>query len=178
MSRTREDVADEALVRSLFADHGRAMLAYARQLTSDHAAAEDIVQEALVRAWRHSASLDEGKGSVRGWLLTVVRNIAYDRSRARKSRPFEVAENAFDAAVAADHADRVLDSIIVVDALDRLSVEHRQVLERVYLHGSTVSEAADELGIPPGTVKSRTYYAIRVLRAILYGHLARLEGTS
>src|SRR2546430_1955690 len=73
--RPRREVADEALVRSLFQEHGRAMLAYATQLTRDRAAAEDVVQEALVRAWRHPDSLDSSKGSVRGWLLTVVRNI-------------------------------------------------------------------------------------------------------
>jgi len=59
------------------------MLAYATQLTRDRAAAEDVVQEALVRAWRHSDSLTNGKGSVRGWLLTVVRNIVTDQIRAR-----------------------------------------------------------------------------------------------
>ena len=62
------------------------MLAYATQLTRDRAAAEDVVQEALVRAWRHPDSLVNGKGSVRGWLLTVVRNIVTDQFRARNAR--------------------------------------------------------------------------------------------
>src|ERR1700759_3919636 len=78
---------DEALVRSRFQEHGRAMLAYATQLTRDRAAAEDVVQEALVRAWRHPDSLANGKGSVRGWLLTVIRNIVVDQVRARSRRP-------------------------------------------------------------------------------------------
>lgn len=163
-TRPRREVADEALVRSLFQEHGRAMLAYATQLTRDRAAAEDVVQEALVRAWRHPDSLDSGKGSVRGWLLTVVRNIVLDQIRARNRRPPEVRESPPDAAVEGDHADRVVNSIVVVDALSRLSAEHREVLEQVYLRGSTVNEAAEALGIPPGTVKSRSYYALRALR--------------
>jgi RNA polymerase sigma-70 factor (ECF subfamily) len=157
-------VADEALVRSLFQEHGRAMLAYATQLTRDRAAAEDVVQEALVRAWRHPESLANGKGSVRGWLLTVVRNIVTDQFRARARRAPEVRESPPDAAVEEDHAERVVTSMVVVDALSTLSSEHRAVLEQVYLLGNTVAEAAEALGIPPGTVKSRSYYALRALR--------------
>ncbi|HEY0532569.1 MAG TPA: sigma-70 family RNA polymerase sigma factor [Actinoplanes sp.] len=160
----RREVADEALVRALFQEHGRAMLAYATQLTRDRGAAEDVVQEALVRAWRHPDSLANGKGSVRGWLLTVVRNIVVDQVRARARRPPEVAESPPDAAVEGDHADRIVTSMVVVDALNRLSPEHREVLEQVYLKGNTVVEAAKELGIPPGTVKSRSFYALRALR--------------
>ncbi|WP_435206583.1 sigma-70 family RNA polymerase sigma factor [Micromonospora sp. bgisy143] len=160
----RREVAGEALVRSIFEEHGRAMLAYATQLTRDRAAAEDVVQEALVRAWRHPDSLVNGKGSVRGWLLTVVRNIVTDTVRARRARPPEVPEGPTESAVERDHADQVVNSIVVTDALNRLSTEHRQVLEQVYLRGSTVAEAAQVLGIPPGTVKSRSYYALRALR--------------
>src|SRR5215217_3683131 len=101
----RREVADEALVRSLFQAHGRAMLAYATQLTRDRAAAEDVVQEALVRAWRHPDSLVNGKGSVRGWLLTVVRNIVTDQVRARNARPTEGAESPTTVPVERDHAD-------------------------------------------------------------------------
>ena len=140
------------------------MLAYATQLTRDRAAAEDVVQEALLRAWRHPDSLVNGKGSVRGWLLTVVRNIVTDQFRARKARAQEVREPPVDVAVAEDHADRVLDSMVVADALSRLSAEHREVLYQVYLLGNSVTDAAKNLGIPPGTVKSRTHYALRALR--------------
>jgi RNA polymerase sigma-70 factor (ECF subfamily) len=141
------------------------MLAYATSLTRDRAAAEDVVQEALLRAWRHPEVLVNGKGSVRGWLLTVVRNIVTDQIRARGRRPAEVPEGPVEVAIEDDHADRVVTSMVVVDALSTLSAEHREVLEQIYLLGSTVAEAAKTLGIPPGTVKSRAFYALRALRS-------------
>jgi RNA polymerase sigma-70 factor (ECF subfamily) len=173
--RPRREVADEALVKTLFYEHGRAMLAYATQLTRDRAAAEDVVQEALVRAWRHPDVMTNGKGSVRGWLLTVVRNIVTDNIRRRNARALEVAETPVDVAIQEDHADQVLTSIVVVDALRRLSADHRAVLEQMYLLGSTVAEASAALGIPPGTVKSRTYYALRALREAHAGTPAQTE---
>jgi RNA polymerase sigma-70 factor (ECF subfamily) len=171
----RRKVADEALLRSLFREHGGAMLAYAYRLIGDRAAAEDLVQEALVRAWQHPDALVNGRGSVRGWLLTVVRNLVTDRARARASRPQEVAGPPVEAAVAHDHADGVVDSLVVGAALGRLSAEHREVLEQIYLLGATAGEAASTLGIPLGTVKSRSFHALRALRALLPGLEAGLE---
>ncbi|WP_133871726.1 sigma-70 family RNA polymerase sigma factor [Paractinoplanes brasiliensis] len=164
-SARRRDMADEAFVRSLFAEHGRAMLGYAYQLTRDRAAAEDIVQEALVRAWRHADDLgSDGKGSVRGWLLTVVRNLFHDQVRARSRRAPETFEAPPDVATERDHADQVVASMVVIDALARLSSEHRAALELTYLHGYGIAEAAEVLGVPPGTVKSRVFHGLRALR--------------
>jgi RNA polymerase sigma-70 factor (ECF subfamily) len=160
--------AGEALVRALYEEHGRALLAYATRLTRDRAAAEDVVQETLMRAWRHPEVLVNGRGSVRGWLLTVARNLVTDRVRARSARPAEVAESADQpAAVDRDHAEQVVDSVVVMGALDTLSEDHRVVLEEVYFRGRSIAEAAEALSIPPGTVKSRCYYALRALRTTL-----------
>ncbi|GAA4553070.1 sigma-70 family RNA polymerase sigma factor [Amycolatopsis samaneae] len=163
----------EDLVRRLYAEHGRSLLAYATRLTGDRASAEDIVQETLVRAWKHADDLaDDGRGSVRGWLLTVVRNLVTDRARARAARPREVAEPAAGApppAVERDHAQGVVDAMAVLGAMDGLSPEHREVLVELYYRGRTVAEAAKVLGIAPGTVKSRSYYALRALRAAMSG---------
>ncbi|WP_326567706.1 sigma-70 family RNA polymerase sigma factor [Amycolatopsis rhabdoformis] len=163
-TRTRRQVADEALVRTLFAEHGKAMLAYATRLLGDRAAAEDVVQEALVRAWRNPQRVTDGSRSVRAWLLTVVRNLVVDRARARAARPTEVAESPTTVAVSRDHSTAVVDSIVVREALDGLSPEYREVLEQVYLRGHTVPETAAHLGIPAGTVKSRSHRALRALR--------------
>lgn len=171
----RATSADEALIRALYADHGRALLAYATRLTNDRAAAEDVVQETLVRAWRKSDVVTNGQGSVRGWLFTVARNIVIDQARARAARPSEVAATIDAPTGASDPADQVVDSIIVLDALDGLSPEHRSVIEEIYFRGRPVAETATVLAIPPGTVKSRSYYALRALRDKLEPRASRQE---
>ena len=158
---------DEALVVSLYADHGGALLAYATRLTGDRQLAEDIVQETLLRAWRNAAKLTEERGSIRGWLFTVARNIVTDKVRARQARPAEVAESPAATPIADDHADDVVTSVYVRHALQSLSPEHRAVLVTVYYGGKTAVEAAEVLGVPPGTIKSRTYYALRALRSAI-----------
>jgi RNA polymerase sigma-70 factor (ECF subfamily) len=157
----------ETLIRALYAEHGRSLLAYATRLTGDRAAAEDVVQETLLRAWKHADDLTSGHGSVRGWLLTVARNLITDRARARAVRPAEVADVVDKPPVEVDHSESVVNSMVVMEALDKVSPEHREVLVQLYYRGRTVSEAAKELGVPPGTVKSRSYYALRALRAVL-----------
>jgi RNA polymerase sigma-70 factor (ECF subfamily) len=156
--------SDEALVHAVYSEHGRAMLAYATRLLGERAAAEDVVQEALVRAWRNPQVLTNGKGSTRGWLLTVVRNLVIDRMRAKQARPMEVAESPDQPAVERDHADSVATAVTVRAAMDTLSDDHRGVLEQLYFQGRSLGEAAAALGVPPGTVKSRSYYALRALR--------------
>jgi RNA polymerase sigma-70 factor (ECF subfamily) len=166
-TRRASEPSDEALVRSLYQEHGHSLLAYATRLTGDRAAAEDVVQETLIRAWKHASAMVNEKGSVRGWLLTVARNIITDRARAKAARPTEVAESPTTPPIAHDHAEGVVNTMTVLGALDRLSPEHKEILVELYYKGRTVTEAAEALGLPPGTVKSRSYYALRAMRAVL-----------
>jgi RNA polymerase sigma-70 factor (ECF subfamily) len=155
----------EELIARLYADNGAFVLSYVTGLLKDRYLAEDVVQETMLRAWRHCAQFSEEKGSVRGWLVRVAHNIAMDKIRMRGSRPVEVAEDAVpDAMIAQDHADAVITALQVRHALALLSPGHRDVLEQVYLNGCTAREAAARLGIPEGTAFSRTYYALRILR--------------
>ncbi len=163
-SRRRQQDHGEDLVRSWYAEHGKSLLAYATRLTNDRAAAEDVVQETLLRAWKHADALTSGQGSVRGWLLTVARNIVTDRYRAKAARATEVSEQDQQAPAQRDHAEEVVNSMVVLDAMERLSPEHRDVLVQLYYHGRTVVETATVLGVAPGTVKSRSYHALRALR--------------
>ncbi len=159
-------VADEAFVRALYAEHGGALLRYALHLTSgDRQRAEDLVQEAMVKAWRHPEAL-AGR-SPRSWLCAVTRNLAIDAYRARKARPPETAATALELLPVDDDTDRNLESWIVADALASLRPDHRRVIIETYYRGCSATEAAATLGIPAGTVKSRTFYALKALKLAL-----------
>jgi RNA polymerase sigma-70 factor, ECF subfamily len=162
----QQTVADEAYIRALYAEHGGALLRYALHLTGgDRQRAEDLVQETVVRAWRHPEALADRPA--RPWLFAVARNLAVDAYRARQSRPPEVGQGALELVSTADDADRALESWAVADALAALRPDHRRVIIETYYRGCSVAEAAATLGIPPGTVKSRTFYALKALRLAL-----------
>jgi RNA polymerase sigma-70 factor, ECF subfamily len=158
---------DEQLVRALYEEHAAALWSFVVPLVGgDRVRAQDIVQETMLRAWRRPEVLDQRRGSVRPWLFTVARNIVVDewrRHRTDRDVPLDAgAELAED-----DRTDAVLDTWIVGEALTRLSPEHRAVLEQCYYQGRTTADAARELGVPEGTVKSRAHYALRALRLAL-----------
>jgi len=164
----RAPVADEDLVRALYDEHAGPLMSYVLRLVGgDRHRAEDVVQETLLRAWRHPDSLDPGRGSARPWLWTVARHLVVDGERARRARPPEVAESALAAIPVNDGVDQALVAQMVMDALVTLSHEHRTALVETYYRGRSVAEAASVMGVPEGTVKSRTYYALRALRLAL-----------
>jgi RNA polymerase sigma-70 factor (ECF subfamily) len=160
--------AEDSALRLLYEQHAAPLLAYGLRLTSgDRGRAEDIVQETLLRAWRHPEALDPDRGPVRSWLFTVARNVAVDAHRARRARPTEVGEEALAVVPAVDEIEQALDTWLISDALATLSPEHRAVIVETYFRGRSVADAAAVLGIPAGTVKSRTFYGLRALRLAL-----------
>lgn len=161
--------ADEVLLRGLFDNHAGALLQHVLPLAGgDRGRAEDIVQETLIRAWRHPEAIRPERGPIRPWLYAVARNLAVDALRARAARPHEVSDAALAVVESPDHdLDDAVESWVMSDALDSLSPDHRQVLLEIYYRGRTVAGTAAALGIPEGTVKSRTYYALRELRLTL-----------
>jgi RNA polymerase sigma-70 factor, ECF subfamily len=166
--RPRAGTSGEKSLRALYDGHASVLLAYSLRLTDgDRARAEDIVQETLLRAWRNLESLDEQVRPVRPWLFTVAQHLAIDAHRARRARPPEVGDAALEAVPSLDDLESTLDRILVTDALQALSQEHRAVIVETYYRGRSVAEAATALGIPPGTVKSRCYYALRALKLAL-----------
>jgi RNA polymerase sigma-70 factor, ECF subfamily len=166
--RARAGDTGERELRALYDAHALALLTYALRLCGgDRAQAEDLVQETLVRAWRNLDRLDPSAAPVRPWLFTVAQRLAIDAHRARQARPREVGDAALAGVPSLDGMEGALDRIIVTDALQALSPEHRAVIVETYYRGRSVAEVAGVLGIPPGTVKSRCYYALRALKLAL-----------
>jgi RNA polymerase sigma-70 factor (ECF subfamily) len=158
---------EEAAIRALYAEHGAALRSYAQRSLGDRGKAEDVVQEAILRAWRGLDHLDPSAGSLRPWLFTVVRNLVVDEQRRAAARPRLSPADGLDEPATPDGVDRVLEAWQVADALQQLRPEHREVIVETYYRGGSVRETANRIGVPEGTVKSRLFYGLRALRLAL-----------
>jgi RNA polymerase sigma-70 factor, ECF subfamily len=136
-----------------------------RSVNGDYQQAEDVVQETMTRAWQRSDALTPEQAGP--WLFTVAHNLVVSGFRRRAARPTEIPIGERDFEAAGDDIDRALQSWQVATALRGLSDEHRGVIVELFYRRRTVSEAATVLGVPVGTVKSRSYYALRALRVVL-----------
>lgn len=154
------------MLRALHDGHAEALWRYAVRLTGDEQLAEDVVQEALLRAWRNPGILEQGCAASKAWLYTVARNFAIDECRSARAR-WEVGSARLPERARSDHADRTLDAWLIADALSQLKPEHRVVIVRAYYRGESVAELAKILDVPPGTVRSRMHYGLRALRLAL-----------
>lgn len=154
------------LMRAFHDEYAGPLHRYVMHLTRDAALAEDIVQEVLLRAWRHPSLLSQTEGSARGWLFTVAHNLVCDNARSSRFRS-EIATAETPELATADQVDATLDAWLVAEALRTLSTDHRAVILRAYYRGNSVADISAELGIPEGTVKSRLHYGVRALRLSL-----------
>ena len=176
-------VSDDALVAGLASGDRDAASAFvrrfqrrvfglARTIVADDRAAEDIAQEAFVRAWKHAGTYDPRRGSVVGWLLTITRNLAIDAVRVRRPVAFdpvallglETPSGDRDLGELAELSD---DTTRLRAALVKLPVDQRRAIAMAGLLGYTAREVAEIEGIPLGTAKTRIRTALIRLRAVL-----------
>jgi len=165
----RDEALDEETLRRLYAEHAGPLLAFVLRLTGgDRQRAEDVVQETLLRAWRNAAQFGGPQArSARPWLVTVARRIVIDDHRGAQARPRETLGHDLDLVTEGDHADRVLRTLTLTQAMRTLTPAQREILVVTYVEGHTVAEAARLLGVPLGTAKSRVFYALAALRTAL-----------
>jgi RNA polymerase sigma-70 factor (ECF subfamily) len=160
---------DAGAFAALYGRHSRAAYSLAYRMTGEKGAAEDLAQEAFLKAWRSAGTYRPHKGSVRTWLLSVVRNRGVDRLRSQASsrRTREEAEaqaprlqpgEGFSEAWGNYKRDRVR------EALWGIPREQREVLALLHLRGLTQVEVSERLGLPLGTVKGRSRLGLEKLR--------------
>jgi RNA polymerase sigma factor (sigma-70 family) len=163
---------DDGGFSSFFREAYPRMVGQLRLLTGDLASAEDIAQEAFVRAWKHAGAYDPRRGSVVGWLLTITRNLAIDAVRVRRPVAFdpvallglETPSGDRDLAELAVLSD---DTMRLRSALAKLPEDQRRAIAMAGLLGYTAREVGEIEGIPLGTAKTRIRTALIRLRAVL-----------
>src|SRR5450755_1626478 len=163
---TREDA--DLMARIAAGDSGEAMAELYRryvgrlyrfgiQLLGDAGLAEELVQECFVRLWRTAGRFDLSRGTVAAYLFVMGRSIAADLRRRPSSRPLMPVDEA-QVPAQPDSTDRILDTLMVRDALYSLSAAHREVLILANTEGLTQSQIAERLALPLGTVKTRMFH--------------------
>jgi RNA polymerase sigma-70 factor (ECF subfamily) len=175
--------ADDTLLAGLGAGDPDAALAFVRRyqqrvyglavlILGDAGRAEDVAQEAFVRAWRHAPAYDARRGSVATWLLTITRNLSIDALRAGRSRPADLVPSV-DATLADpgpgpdDIAGRDAEVARVRAALALLPAEQRRAVMLASFYGRTAQEVSELESIPLGTAKTRIRTGLIRLRDTL-----------
>jgi RNA polymerase sigma factor (sigma-70 family) len=175
--------SDEALIAGMAVGDDAAAVAFVRRyqkrvfglavgMLGDPGVAEDVAQEALLRAWRHAPVFDARRGSVTSWVLTITRNLAVDAIRQRRAVPTDpealvalglakANDSAEDVAAAGDLGPELR------TALEELPVEQRRATVLAALYGRTANEISSSESIPLGTAKTRIRAGLSKLRAAL-----------
>lgn len=163
-------VEDPSALGELLERHSRMVYSLGMRLFRDHGRAEELVQEAFTRLWTNAPDFDRGRGSVKTLLMTIARRTAIDMHRRAEARPELVsADEAQPPRAIEDQFSQVLSQLEIRAAMEELSQSHRIVVEMQFDRDMTQVQVADELGIPLGTVKSRSRNALRVMRGELEG---------
>jgi RNA polymerase sigma-70 factor, ECF subfamily len=135
-------------------------------VNGDFHAAEDVVQETMLRGWQHAGELSRDHAG--SWLHQVARNVAISTyHRRRRARPREVPLDETTAPAASGGADAVVDALLIASVLNALNADQRSVIVELYYNRRPVTEVAAMLAIPEGTVRSRCFYGLRALRRAL-----------
>ena len=163
----RDRSGDE--LRELYRRYAGELFGFAASALGDREQAEEVVQDVFAQLWRHAGEYDQRRASVRTWLYAIARNRIVDAHRRASARPKRAdQEDSLDNAAEIDAAlDQAVLRWQITAALARLSPAHREVIRLAHYGGLTMREIAERTGIPLGTVKSRTSYALRSLRLIL-----------
>lgn len=161
-----DERVDEQGLRAAFVTHGGELVGFARKALRTPELADDAVQETFARAWRSRTRFDPALGSLRTWLFAIERRVILDLVD-RRAKTFTVLIDDRDELAAEDRFESSMLGWQVESALAHLQPEHRMVIDELYFNGRTGREVAELYGIPEGTVRSRAFYALRVLRVAM-----------
>ena len=166
VERLHSDETGEAM-RALYRLYGGELYGFTLNALGDRGAAEEIVQEVFLRAWRHAERYDPDRAGVRTWLYQIARHAVIDARRRAAVRPGPPPSEEPGDAESPGTLEQAMLGWQVAAALEALTPEHRQVIRLAQFQGLTMREISERTGLPVGTVKSRIWYALRSLRLVL-----------
>jgi RNA polymerase sigma-70 factor (ECF subfamily) len=161
---------DEQALRVLYDHYSAALFGVILRIVFDKETAEDVLQETFVKIWTNSTTYDASKGRLYTWLLNIARNTAIDKTRSKSFRNDGKVRSLEDFVYTVDkehNSSTATDHIGLRKFVDELKSDQRELVDLLYFGGYTQSEAAEELGIPLGTVKTRIKAALTKLRELL-----------
>src|SRR5262249_19367595 len=152
---------DQHALKLLYGRHHVKVYRFALRLSNDEAAAEDVVGDVFLAAWRRAGRF-EGRAQVSTWLFRIARHKVLSLLRARTNEPLddEVADSIEDPSDSPEiTVQKKQRRMLLQDCLTQLSATHREIVDLVYYHGKKIEEAAAILDVPLNTVKTRMFYA-------------------
>jgi len=167
----RAGAGDRSAFEQLYRRYARSVYGLALRRLGDRGRAEDAVQETFASIWRSAKTYKPERGPGAPWLYAVARNAIVDRHRVAPEPAVEVPEEAAAEAGPPERAEQAWTQWRVHRALDELPEHEREVIALAYWRGLSQSEVAERLGIPLGTVKTRTRSALQRLAGVLEGEL-------
>jgi RNA polymerase sigma-70 factor (ECF subfamily) len=160
---------DQTAMNALYARHHVRLYRYLVRLTRNEAVAEELMNEVFLESWRKAASY-EGRSSVSTWLISIGHNRAISHLRKRSEEALDdglavgIADDDDTPEVALQKSGK---AAVMRACMDDLSPDHREIIDLVYYHDKSVAEAAEILGIPENTVKTRMFYARKKLAELM-----------
>jgi RNA polymerase sigma-70 factor (ECF subfamily) len=168
----RTSAGDEAALRALISAHQTRVFRFVLRLVRNEAVAEELMNEVFLEVWRNAARF-EGASAPGTWILSIAHHRAISRLRKRREQAWDedaaraLQDEGDDPEVAAQKADK---GEVLRLCIDKLSAEHKAVIDLVYYHELSVSEVSEVLKIPENTVKTRMFYARKRLSDLLKAH--------
>lgn len=167
---------DHAAFSELYRRYSPSAFGLANRILGDQTMAEEVLQEVFLSVWRRAGAFDPARGSVRSWLFAQIHHRSVDVVRREEAERRRSRATVEPEATEEDLEDVIEESWLsarrehVKTALTSLPAEQRRVIELAYYNGLTQTQVADAMGVPLGTVKSRTLAAMRRLRSALAGN--------
>ncbi|XVV15033.1 sigma-70 family RNA polymerase sigma factor [Actinoplanes sp. CA-131856] len=162
---------DVEKLRQIFEQRSGSLLRFLRRINSCRPQiVEDLLQETMLKVWRHIGEVPANEDHIQSWLFTIARNVSADEARKRGRRPqeYQGERDLQNYSAPVDPMDFVIATETMLDAFRKLSTERRRALEEIYLKSRSAGDTADLLSIPVGTAKSRAFYAMDSVRTAVF----------